>query len=93
MDEKLRFVAVEFPDDINVAGRLFWYLCPEDLAVGDKVSAPLGRHNRLQTGVVHKVIYATESDAPYPLYLIKSVKKAETNSTLADRQQGGDGEE
>lgn len=82
MEEKLRFVTVEFPDDINVAGRLFWYLCPDNtIAEGDKVSAPLGRHNRLQTGVVHKVVYATEENPPYPLYLIKSVKKHENANT------------
>lgn len=88
MEEKLCFAAVEFPEDINVAGRLFWYLCPDGAIVaGDKVSAPLGRHNRLQTGVVHKVVYATESDAPYPLYLIKSVKKAGTADPETDGNQ------
>lgn len=77
MDEKMLFAAIEFPDDENVAGRLFWYLCPDGgIKEGDVVSAPLGRHNRLQSGVVRRLVSAHESDAPYPLYLIKSVVSA-----------------
>lgn len=76
MDEKLCFIAINFPDDPNVAGRLYWYLCDyEGAVVGDRVLAPLGRHDRLQKGVVHKVVYAYEYEAPYPLYLIKTVKQ------------------
>lgn len=70
------FVAVEFVDDANVKGYTYWYLCPHDgVSEGDKVSAPLGRHNRLQEGIVRRVTYADEYSAPYPLYLIKSVVK------------------
>lgn len=70
------FVAVEFPDDPNVSGLKYWYLSPfEDAAVGDCAYAPLGRHNNCQTGVIREVRYATEAEAPYPTYLIKSVKK------------------
>ncbi len=80
MEQKMLFVAVEFPDDINVAGRLFWYGCrDQSITVGDRVSAPLGRHNRLQTAVVHKAVWATEEDAPYPLHLIKYVKGRANN--------------
>lgn len=76
MDEKMLFAAIEFPEDENVAGRLFWYLCPDGgIKEGDAVSAPLGRHNRLQKGVVRKLLSAYESEAPFPLYLIKTVAK------------------
>ncbi|MGN1060688.1 MAG: hypothetical protein ACI4QN_03050 [Candidatus Coproplasma sp.] len=75
MEEKMLFVALEYPEDINVAGRLFWYGCRDaSIAVGDSVFAPLGRHNRLQKAVVRKTIWATEEDAPYPLHIIKYVK-------------------
>lgn len=75
MERKMLFVALEYPDDINVAGRLFWYGCRDgSVTVGDSVSAPLGRHDRLQTAIVRKTVWATEEDAPYPLHLIKYVK-------------------
>lgn len=77
------FTAVEFVDDPNVVGRTYWYLCEfEEVAVNDIVTAPLGRHNGLQDGVVRKTLYATEFDSPYPFYLIKrihSYKKADIN--------------
>lgn len=74
MEDKYCFVAVEFPEDINVAGNLYWYLCPiKGVKAGDGVIAPLGRHNRLQKGVVRKVIFEKPSSAPYPFNLIKSV--------------------
>ncbi len=80
MNEIMQFVAVEFVDDINVVGYTYWYLCPTQTAtVGCQVVAPLGRHNNLQQGVVRKVIYADEFDAPYPLWGIKSIKKVLTN--------------
>ena len=74
MEKEYRFTAVEFPDDPNVAGRTYWYLCPFEANVGDGVRAPLGRHNNEQRGVIRKIIFADEFDAPYPLYLVKSVK-------------------
>lgn len=75
MEQKMLFVALEYPDDINVSGRLFWYGCrDESITVGDNVLAPLGRHNRLQTAVVRKTVWETEENAPYPLHIIKYVK-------------------
>lgn len=69
------FVAVEFVNDPNVVGLTYWYLCDfTEVAVGDIVTAPLGRHNRLQDGVVRRTAHATEFDSPYPFYLIKRVK-------------------
>lgn len=75
MVDRYYFAAVEFVDDPNVVGLTYWYLCDfEEVAVGDVVTAPLGRHNRLQEGVVRKTVYATEFDAPFPFYLIKRIK-------------------
>ena len=70
------FVAVDFIDDPNVAGYPFWYYCTfRGARIGDSVIAPLGRHNRLQKGVVRKVIFAEKSAAPYPFDRIKSIKE------------------
>ncbi len=75
-EDKLCFVAVEFVDDPNVVGYNYWYLCPfTGVAESDRVTAPLGRHNNLQEGVVRRVLFADEYTAPYPIYLIKSVVK------------------
>ena len=77
MEKEYRFATVEFPDDPNVAGRTYWYLCPFEADVGDGVRAPLGRHNNEQSGVIRNIIYADEFDAPFPLYLVKSIKAIE----------------
>ena len=74
--DKLCFVSVEFPDDENVVGRTYWYLCRfESAAEGDLVDAPLGRHNRIQRGVIRAVTYAAMENSPYPWYLIKDIKR------------------
>ena len=74
-EDKLCFVAVEFVDDFNVVGYAYWYLCGFDgVNVGDQVIAPLGRHNNLQKGVVRKILYAVEEEAPYPMFGIKSIR-------------------
>lgn len=76
MDEMMCFVSVEFPDDPNVAGIRYWYLCEIDgAAIGDRVIAPLGRHNNTQEGVIREVRYDKDYNAPFPLYLIKNVRK------------------
>ncbi len=74
----MRFVAVEFPEDPNVVGLKYWYLCPfAGVSEGMRVAAPLGRHNRVQSGVVREVRFGTEDEAPYPVRLIKSIKAIE----------------
>ncbi len=74
--DKLCFVAVEFPDDPNVAGLTYWYLCGfAGAEEGCEVIAPLGRHNNCQKGVIRRVLYATEQNAPYPVNLIKKINK------------------
>lgn len=76
MYEKLCFVWVNFPDDPNVCDMKYWYLCPfENVMPGDRVIAPLGRHNNTQEGVVCEVRFAEEYNAPFPIYLIKSIRK------------------
>jgi len=73
-EELLCFVAVQFTEDEKVSQNLYWYLSPlKDLAVGERVTAPLGRHNRCQSGVVRRILFAPESRSPYPMYGIKSV--------------------
>lgn len=74
--EELCFTSVEFPDDPNVVGYYYWYVCEtEGVAVGDRVVAPLGRHNNLQEGVVRRILFADEFNSPYPMYGIKYIKK------------------
>lgn len=70
-----KFVSVEFTEDPNVAGRTYWYLCEFDAAdIGSRVTAPIGSHNRLQTAVVRRVMYAEAPYAPYPLSTIKKIE-------------------
>ncbi len=70
------FVAIEFTNDPNVAGWTYWYYCPfKDAVVGDKVVAPLGRHNREQTGVIRKIKFTHDGAAPFPIQNIKSVRR------------------
>ena len=83
MDELICFAAVEFVDDENVVGIKYWYACPFTyVKEGDEVIAPLGRHNRLQKGVVREVHFAEPYNAPYPMYLIKYVKEVVTTKEL-----------
>ncbi len=71
----IKFVSVEFPNDPNVAGYTYWYLCEFDSAeVGSLVVAPLGSHNRMQQGVVRRVMFADEAYAPYPVMKIKRIE-------------------
>lgn len=80
IEDKLCFTAIEFVDDDNVRGYFYWYLCKfEDVAVDDKVIAPLGRHNNLQEGVVRQVKFTDEENAPYPLHSIKYITKVLKN--------------
>ena len=76
MSRLICFTAIEFADDPNVAGNKYWYACPfEDIKEGAEVMASLGRHNRLQKGVVREVRFEEAHNAPYPIYLIKYVKE------------------
>lgn len=75
------FVAVDFIDDPNVCGYPFWYYCEfREAEVGDRVVAPLGRHNNLQEGVIVKVLFRTEDEAPYPFERIKRIKELKKES-------------
>lgn len=82
-EDKLCFAAVEFVDDENVKGYFYWYLCEfVGVRVDDIVVAPLGRHNNLQNGVVRKVTFASEKEAPYPMYGIKRIRKILTGKKI-----------
>lgn len=76
MDDLICFVAVEYPDDENVAGNKYWYICPyRDVKVGDFAIAPLGRHNHTQRGIVREVRFDAEYNSPFPIHIIKSIKE------------------
>ena len=66
-----------------MVGNQYWYVCEIDGAnVGDKVIAPLGKHNNTQQGIIRKILVDYEYNAPYPMYAIKYIKKlikADTN--------------
>lgn len=72
MEELLYFVAIEFVDDPNVVGNVYWYHCDDKTAaVGDRIVAPLGRHNREQIGIIRTVLFATREKSPFPFIYIK----------------------
>lgn len=76
MYDLICFVRVEFPDDPNVEGMLYWYVCNiAGAAVGDHVIAPLGRHNNTQEGVIREILHTEDYNAPFPMYLIKYIRK------------------
>ena len=76
MNELICFVAIEFINDENVKGSVYWYECAfNDIKIGDTVAAPLGRHNRVQEGLVRKIKFADEPNAPFPVQYIKSITK------------------
>ena len=76
MKELYCYVAVEFPDDPNVVGWSYWYICNDhSVKVGDKVIAPLGRHNNVQTGVVRHMKFDDEEHSPFPFNLIKTIRR------------------
>lgn len=82
-EEELCFVAVEFVEDDNVRGFVYWYLCEfPEVKPGDYVIAPLGRHNNLQKGLVRRVKFDTEENSPYPMYGIKAIRKLLPRSTF-----------
>lgn len=78
MDKLDCYVAVEFVDDPNVVGYCYWYICDfGGVKIGDVVSAPLGRHNNVQKGVVRHIKFADEEHAPFPAQFIKRIRSVE----------------
>ena len=76
MNDLLCYVAVEFVDDPNVVGWCYWYICDDrSVKVGDKVVAPLGRHNNVQTGIVRHMKFDDEEHSPFPIHLIKRIRR------------------
>lgn len=81
MEDLLCYVAVEFPDDPNVVGWYYWYICNDhSVKVGDRVVAPLGRHNNVQTGIIRHMKFGDEEHSPYPIHLIKTVRSVIKNA-------------
>ena len=77
------FVAVNFINDPIVAGYPFWYYCEfREAEVGDRVIAPLGRHDRPQEGVILEVRFATEDRAPFPFDRIKRIQELKKESQI-----------
>ena len=67
------FAALRFTEDVNISDRVYWYLSEFPVKVGDRVLAPVGSHDRLQSAVVERTLSALEKDAPYDLRLIKRI--------------------
>lgn len=67
------FAALCFADDENISDRVYWYLAPFPVRVGECVLAPVGVHDKLQKAQVVRALFAPEEDAPYPLALIKRI--------------------
>ena len=88
-NEKMCFTQVEFVDDPNVVGLYYWYLCEDESVLkGERVVAPLGRHNNMQEGVVRSVRFSDERSAPYPVNLIKRIKKViKENADVSDSKK------
>lgn len=68
----VRYVALRFAEDANVADRTYWYRCPFPVAEGERVFAPLGAHDRLQRAQVERVLPA-QADPPYDVSFLKDV--------------------
>lgn len=68
------FAALRFTADENLRDNLYWYGCAFSVAVGEKVLAPVGVHNRLQCAETERTLHADEKDAPYDVRLIKWVR-------------------
>lgn len=76
------FAALRFTEDINLCGRVYWYVAPFPVKAGDRVLAPVGPHDRLQCARVE--FLAPEGEEPYPAALSKEIA-----SMLGDRERAG----
>ncbi len=65
------FAALRFLDDLNLCGRVYWYVAPFLLREGDLVLAPVGPHDRLQCAQVELIADAAKE--PYPRALCKQI--------------------
>lgn len=69
----VRTVSVSFPDDPNVTGRVYRYLCEiPNVKENDRVFCPLGTHDRLQWGVV---LSACDANGEDPILLKKVLQR------------------
>lgn len=67
----VRYAALRFAEDENIADRVYWYRCPFPAAAGEKVFAPVGAHDRLQRAEVVRV--RTDGKCPCEERLLKTV--------------------
>ncbi|MCH5147384.1 MAG: hypothetical protein J1F61_05220 [Clostridiales bacterium] len=83
MERLLCFVRVDFIDDPNVSGYGFWYWSEfREAEVGDWIVAPIGKHNKLQEGIITAVTFRTEDNAPYPFEFIKKIKELKKTNRI-----------
>lgn len=83
---KRLFAALRFVNDENLSDKVYWYLCDLSVKEGDRVLAPVGIHDRLQEGIVEKLLNVGRENAPYDLRLIKRV-----TARLGERKLFADG--
>lgn len=72
-DDALTFAALRFERDENLSERSYWYFVSFSVNVGERVLAPVGVHDKLQCGVVERVLCARKENAPYDVRFLKSV--------------------
>lgn len=76
-------MTVNFTKDPIVAGYPFWYWCEfRDAKIGDRVIAPLGRHNRPQEGIILDVVFRPEDKAPFPFDRIKRILELKESQSV-----------
>lgn len=68
----VRYVALCFAEDENIADRTYWYRCPFAVAAGEKVFAPVGPHDRIQRAEVVRVC-EKEQDVSFDVRFLKRV--------------------
>lgn len=68
----VRYAALCFAEDENIADRTYWYRCPFAVAAGEKVFAPVGPHDRIQRAEVVRVC-EKEQDVSFDVRFLKRV--------------------
>ncbi len=68
------FAALRFIEDENIFDRVYWYLSPFALSLGQTVFAPVGPHDRIELARVERVETAAAQNAPYDMKLMKKIE-------------------
>ena len=69
----VRYAALRFAEDENIADRTYWYRCPLAVREGERVFAPVGAHDRIQRAQVERILETDEAHAPYDVRFLKNV--------------------